>query len=220
MWYRMSGNGNIICKECNMVFSIMIQHDYFCPRCQNGMDEVTNYYPIPEEKAHLINNYICDNCYNNIGNIVKKSLIKTGEEYINNLQERKDKEYQEYLKKITKLEEANDTVKNYYELLKSIDNIYELNNDIVYKIKNGKYPYAIGGTYYLENAIEIEKILKLNMKKIRDWVNEYNINVKRLPVNYNMYDLITKEQLKNILLDCEIEGKTLKQIIELVNKLK
>jgi len=34
-----------------------------------------------------------------------------------------------------------------------------------------------------------------------------------------MYDLVTKEQFKDILLDCEIEGMTLKQIIELVGKL-
>ena len=182
--------------------------------------DVINYYPLPEEKAHLINNYICDNCYNNISDIVKKSLIETGEEYINNLQERKNKEYQEYLKKITKLEERNDTVKIYYELLKSINNIYELNDDTVYKLKNGKYPYASNGTYYLEEAIKIEKMNKLHMKKIRDWVIEYNINIKKLSDNYNMYDLITKEQFKDILLDSEIEGMKLKQVIELVSKLK
>jgi len=50
MWYRMSGNGNIICKECNMVFSIMIQHDYFCPRCQNGMEEVKEVIRKAENK--------------------------------------------------------------------------------------------------------------------------------------------------------------------------
>ena len=181
--------------------------------------DVINYYPLPEEKAHLVNNYICDNCYNNIGNIVKDSLIKTGEKYINQLQERKDKEYQIYLKKIKELEEENDSVKFYYELLKSINDIFELDDNTVYRLKNGKYPYALGGTYYLESAIKIEKMLKLNMKKIRNWANEYNINIKKLPDNYNMYDLITKEQFKNILLDCEIEGMTLKEVMDLINKL-
>jgi len=40
MWHHASGNGNIICKNCNMVFSIMIKNDYFCPKCQNGIEEV------------------------------------------------------------------------------------------------------------------------------------------------------------------------------------
>ena len=61
---------------------------------------------------------------------------------------------------------------------------------------------------------------KLHMKKIRDWVIEYNINIKKLSDNYNIYDLITKEQFKDILLDSEIEGMKLKQVIELVSKLK
>jgi len=181
--------------------------------------EVVNYYPLSEEKAHLVNNYICDNCYNNIGNIVKNSLIKAGEEYINDLQQRKDKEYQIYLDKIEKLEEVNNSVKFYYELLKSINNIYELDSNVVNKIKNGKYPYALGGTYYLESAIEIEKKLKLNMKKIRDWAKDYSINIKKLPENYNMYDLVTKKQFKDILLDCEIEEMTLKQVMGLVSRL-
>jgi len=181
--------------------------------------EVINYYPLLEENAHLVNNYICDTCYNNIGNIVKESLIKAGEIYISQLQERKDKEYQKYLEQINKLEEVNNLVKSYYKLLKSINNLYELDNDVISKIKNGKYPYALGGTYYLESAIEIEKINKLGMKKIRDWENDYNIKIKKLPDNYNIYDLVTKEQFKDILLDCEIDGMTLKQVMELVNRL-
>ena len=181
--------------------------------------EVVNYYPLLEENTHLVNNYICDNCYNNIGNIVKESLIKVGEKYISQLQERIDKEYQIYLDKIEKLEEVNNSVKSYYELLKSINNIYELDSDVVSKLKNGKYPYALGGTYYLESAIEIEKKIKLNMKKIREWESEYNINIKKLPDNYNIYDLVTKEQFKDILLDCEIDGMMLKQVMELFNKL-
>ena len=181
--------------------------------------EVINYYPLAEENAHLVNNYICNNCYNKIGNIVKESLIKSGEKYINQLQKRIDKEYQIYLDNIKKLEEVNNLVKYYYALLKSINNIYELDSNIVSEIKNGKYPYALGGTYYLESAIEIEKKLKLNMKKIREWESEYNINIKKLSDNYNMYDLVTKEQFKNILLDCEIDGMTLKQVMVLVNRL-
>jgi len=181
--------------------------------------EVVNYYPLLEENAHLVNNHICDNCYNNIGNIVKESLIKAGEKYISNLQQRKDKEYKKYLENINKFEEINNSVKYYYGLLKSTNNLYELDSNVVNKIKNGKYPYALGGTYYLESAIEIEKKLKLNMKKIRDWAKDYSINIKKLPENYNMYDLVTKEQFKDILLDCEIEGIKLKQVIELVNRL-
>jgi len=40
MWHHASGNGNIICKNCNMIFSSMIQYDYFCPKCHYGIEEV------------------------------------------------------------------------------------------------------------------------------------------------------------------------------------
>jgi len=40
MWYRMSGNGNIICKKCNMVLSIVVKSDLFCPNCHYGIEEV------------------------------------------------------------------------------------------------------------------------------------------------------------------------------------
>jgi len=46
----MSGNGNIICKGCNMVLSIVVKNDLFCPNCHNGIEEVKEIIRKAESK--------------------------------------------------------------------------------------------------------------------------------------------------------------------------
>jgi len=72
MWYRASGNGNIICKKCNMVFSIIIKNDYFCPRCQNGIEEVKEVIRKAEINNREIDNI---NYFNNDTLMIKLKEI-------------------------------------------------------------------------------------------------------------------------------------------------
>ena len=182
---------------------------------------VTNYYPYQEENAHLVRNYICDTCYNDIGNVVKQSLIQAGEKYLNDVESRKTKKLNEYLKYLQEIDKEYQEVKNYCDKLKSIKSILELDKQTIKYLSSmfsNKYPHSTG-TYYLEHALDIEKITKHNMKEIADWEKEYNIEIEEYPKGYGSWSVVSKDEFKNMLLDSEIENMNVRQIIELVNSI-
>lgn len=151
----MSDKPKIKCALCGYQFKLCskVEKEY-----QNyEMIDKVCYYPDPDEKAHLIQNYICDNCYNNMGDVVRNELLKAGKEYIDGLQERKNYEYQKYLEVIKKLEEKNQKVKEIYNTLLNTQSILDLDEEMVMKlITVDKYPYA-KSTFYLKDAIKVEK---------------------------------------------------------------
>jgi len=182
---------------------------------------VTNYYPLSEENAHLVRNYICDTCYNDIGNVVKQNLIEAGEEYLNEVESMKTKKLTEYLKYLQEIDKEYQEVKTYFDKLKSIESILELDKQTIKDLSSmfsNKYPHS-EGTYYLEHALDIEKITKHNMKEIGDWENEYNIEINEYPDGYGSWSVVTKEEFKNVLLDSEIENMNIRKIVQLVNSI-
>jgi len=182
---------------------------------------VTRYYPLPEENAHLVRNYICDTCYNDIGNVVKQNLIQAGEEYLNKVENRKTKKLTEYLKYLQEIDKEYQEVKMYCDKLKSIDSILELDKQTIKDLSSmfsNKYPHS-DGTYYLEHALDIEKITKHNMKKVGDWEAEYSIEIEKYPKGYGSWSVVGKDEFKGILLDSEIENMNVRQIIQLVNSI-
>lgn len=151
----MSDKPEIKCALCGYKFKLCskVEEDYH----NHEIIHKTCYYPAPDEKAHLIQNYICDDCYNNMGDVVRNELLKAGKEYIDGLQERKDYEYQKYLEAIKKLEDKSKNVENVYNTLKNTQNILDLDDDMVIKLTTvDKYPYA-KSTFYLKDAIRVEK---------------------------------------------------------------
>lgn len=213
----MSSNSIIKCGLCNYQFKVYKTtekhyHDY-------ELEDEVCYYPQAEENAHIVGDYICDECYKNIGDKVKSNLLQKGEEFINELQIRKDNEHKKYLDNIQELEKQNMTVKDIYDKLKSTNNIFDLSNDTIEDLTSKKYPYALGGTYYLKSAIDIEKRNKLNVKKVYEWADKYFIKILKVPDRISIYDFVTIEQFKEIIFDCEIKGMTPKQVMELASKL-
>jgi hypothetical protein len=182
------------------------------------------YYPLPEENAHLVGNYICDECYNNLEKTVRESYIEVGEKFISDLGKRKQVEYNKYLEKVAVLEKENNKIKNYLNILKNINNITELNKDIIHALTHGQYPYVLNGTYFLERAVKIEqekieKQIRLTKKSILEWCNEFNIKIKELPKQYNSNSMVMKAEFKNILLDSAIENMTITQSLDLINSI-
>lgn len=181
-------------------------------------DEEICYYPAPEENAHLVKNYICDSCYNNIGNKVKESLIKSGETYISNLCNFKKEIYAEYLESIEKLEEKASKIQMTLDKLKIIKELYEITEDEISYISQG-YPYAVGGTYYLNDAIKIEKENKLGLKTLFDWCNLYNVEIGKTPKKYDYRNMISKDEFKSVIMDSQINNMTSKEIFTFVNNI-
>jgi len=215
----MSSSEIIKCDLCDYQFKTFSQQEEELH--DREYYPVTNYYPYPEENAHLVRNYICDTCYNDIGNVVKQSLVQAGEEYLNDVESRKTKKLNEYLKYLQEIDKEYQEVKTYCDKIKSINSILELDNQTIKDLSSmfsNKYPHS-KGTYYLEHAQDIEKITKHNMKKVGDWEKEYGIEIEEYPKGYGFWSVVNKEEFKNILLDSEIENMNVRQIIELVNNI-
>jgi len=215
----MSHSPDIKCDLCGYQFKVFSRQEEEIEDREYVM--VTNYYPLPEEKAHLVRNYICDTCYHNIGNVVKQSLIQAGDEYLNKVESRKTKKLNEYLKYLQEINKEYQEVKIYCDKLKSINSILELDEQTIKDLSSmfsDKYPLS-DGTYYLEHALDIEKITKHNMKKIGDWEGEYNIEISEYSKGYGSWDVVSKKEFKDILLESKINKNT-KEILKLIEHIK
>jgi len=215
----MSNSEIIKCDLCDYQFKVFARQEEELE--DREYYPVTRYYPLPEENAHLVRNYICDTCYNNIGNVVKQSLIQAGEKYLNEVENRKTKKFNEYLKYLQEIDKEYQEVKMYCDKLKSINSILELDKQTIKDLSSmyaNKYPHS-DGTYYLEHAIDIEKITKHNMKKVSDWEKEYHIEISEYPKGYGSWSVVSKEEFKNVLLDSEIENMNTRKIVQLINSI-
>jgi len=57
------------------------------------------------------------------------------------------------------------------------------------------------------------------MKEIRDWENDYHIEISEYPKGYGSWNVVSKEEFKNVLLDSEIENMNTRKIVQLVNSI-
>ncbi|MSS07126.1 DUF2344 domain-containing protein [Clostridium sp. WB02_MRS01] len=181
-------------------------------------EEVTRYYPLPEENAHRVKNYLCDDCYNKIGDIVKQKFIEEGDVFCNRLDERKKEALGKYQNQIDVLENENRYISDICNVLRSTENILDIKENIVDALKNN-FPYTPCATYYLEDAIEIEKRTKQGKKEISEWIYDLSLEVENIPKPYRRFDLVDKNTFKKLLPDCEIKSKTFKELSEIIDNL-
>lgn len=212
----MGVNPEIKCDLCGKQFKTYSKKEwhYF----EYEYYEEIRYYPLPEEKAHLVRDYICDDCYNNIGNIIKELFIEKGKKFNEDLDVRKQELFNEYQLELNKLELRDQKIKDICKVLKSNNNIYELDESVINYLKNN-FPYTNGASYYLDNAIDIEKRTKQGKKRIYEWEEELLIKIESVPEPYKKSDMITKDTLKEILPDCKVKDRTLKEMLEIIKTL-
>jgi len=212
----MSASPEIKCDLCGKQFKTYgrKEWEYF----DYEQEEVTRYYPIPEENAHLVKNYLCDDCYNKIGDIVKQKFIEKGEEFCGDLENRKQKALKKYNDQIATLESENQSISDTCTVLKSTNSILDLKESAINNLKNN-FPYTSGATYYLDSAIEVEKRTKQAKKTVCEWLYDICLEVEKIPSPYRLFDLIDKETFKNMLPDCKIKGKTFKELTQIINDL-
>lgn len=212
----MSVSSEIKCDLCGKQFKTYgrKEWEYF----DYEQEEITRYYPIPEENAHLVKNYLCDDCYNQIGNIVKQKFIEKGEEFCGDLENRKQEVLKKYNDKIAILESESQNVSDICTVLKSTDSILDLKESIINNLKSN-FPYTSGATYYLDDAIETEKRTKQGKKMISEYFYDLCLDVEKVPAPYRLFDLVDKKTFKSLLPDCKIKGKTFKELTEIINNL-
>lgn len=160
-------------------------------------------YPDPsdENPAHLVRNYVCDKCYQNIGNIVRQNLIEQAEDFVCELHERVEKERIKFEERVKKLEDETKDVQKICDVIKKTDFLYNLSEEDLNAIK--KYEYNPFRCYYLEPAIRIERSRRLNEKTISEWMLQFNVDFTKL-VGAKYSDIVSiykfREVVKNSIL--------------------
>lgn len=207
-------NSDILCDLCGYKFkTYSVQEDTYE---DYHPVTVTRHYPLPEENAHLIKNYICDKCYNSFSYIVKQSLIDAGEKYIREFDKYVLIEYnrikEEYNKKISKWKKDKEKIEKLLNELKYKE-LYELTQDDIKEYERN-YPYVIKGTYYLDSAVEHEKRNKLNVKKVIEWDKQFNLDVEH---NRSIFNLVNKQEYLDLLMDCKPNNITVKELLNVID---
>lgn len=83
------------CGLCHKEFEtytriVQVYHDY-------ELCDEERTYPM---NAHLLTNYICDECYKNLPNVVHGLILEAGQTYIEKLSERQDAAKMRYMKEL------------------------------------------------------------------------------------------------------------------------
>lgn len=122
-----------------------------------------DYEPYKEERVypngdecHLIKNYICNDCFNNFEEIIRKQMIVAGNTYVKNLDVRLNELKEQYEINIQKLKDECDEVKRLTYALQDADLAFV---DIKEYGLMSKFPYS-EGTYYLDSVERIRKMKK------------------------------------------------------------
>ncbi len=161
-------------------------------------EEVVSY-PDPKDRnpPHLLKNYVCDRCYKDIGNVIKKRLVSDGRKYTKGLTFRVQKEKELLEEKIKVLENENNVIEDICTRLENIDHLYELTPEEICVIK--KYEYKPFHTYYLDEAIYLDIENNKDIRTIANWLDIFEVPVLRLPGNRKFADMVDIKEFRFII---------------------
>jgi hypothetical protein len=165
----------------------------------------------------LVRNYICDKCYQNIGNIIRNNLIEQGKSFVKNLPSRIEEKRKELELEIKKLEEESEEVNEISKKLNNINYLFELSSEELKSIE--KYEYHPFKIYYLDRAIKIEREKVKREFSIDEWLKMFEIKVVKFPNEINSSDIVDIDTFKNLLKECVLEGCSYKDMNRLLKKI-
>ena len=185
-------------------------------------------YPDPTDSnpAHLVRNYICDRCYQDIGNVIRNKIIEGYESYIENLPNRIEAEHKRFEGVVEALENEQRKVESVCQKLKDVDYLFELSDEDLEQIDVLNSVFYTSGTFYLKDAIRIERERVKDERPFYDWLKLFDIDDS---VNGGIYhhNVMDVEAFKNILQKTRVQNysyeemcKLLEKIDEYINKYK
>ena len=187
--------GKLKCDICGYEFKTIKKPETHYEDYEPYEKMVTYPDPSDENPAHLVRNYVCDNCYQKFGEIIHGNLIAQAEDFVCELHERVEKERIKFEERVQKLEGDTRVVQSICEKLKSIDFIYELTEEDIALIR--KYEYSPFRAYYLDDAIRIERSRRLNEKTISEWMLRFNVDFTKL-VGAKYSDIVSIYQFREV----------------------
>lgn len=186
---------NIKCDICGYEFKTFEKLETHYEDYEPYEKMVTYPDPSDENPAHLVRNYICDKCYHNLGEIIKQNLIDQAEDFVYELHERVEKEHIKYEERVKKLEDDTRVVQSILEKIKVVDFIYELSEEDIALIR--KYEYSPFRTYYLNDAIRIERARRLQEKTVNEWSLQFNVDFVKL-VDAKYSDIVSIYKFRDV----------------------
>lgn len=175
-------------------------------------------YPDPTDSnpAHLVWNYVCDKCYQDIGNTIRNKLIDGYESYMEKLPNRIEKERKKFEDAIKALEDKQKEVESVCQKLKNINYLFELSDEDTKQINNLIY---VDGMYYLEKAIQIEREHVKDERKFCDWLEIFDIEDIKIDGGIYCYGIVDIKTFKNILQEKSVHNYSYKKMLEVFEKI-
>lgn len=187
----------------------------------DGFEKYKEYvtYPDPTDPnpAHLVRNYICDKCYQDIGNVIRNKLIKDGEKFVKDLPSRIEKERKNFELAVQKLEEESKEVESICKNLNNINYLFELSNDELKMID--KHEYKPFRTYYLNSAIRLERERVNREFSVDKWIKLFGIEVVKLAKGRMYSDIVNVEEFKSLLQECVLKDYSYQDMNRLLKKI-
>ncbi|MGJ0846492.1 hypothetical protein ACR77J_07380 [Tissierella praeacuta] len=117
----------------------------------NEYYSLTSYVPDTHNRVGMTS-YVCDECYSNFPETVKKHIISGIENHIECLKEKKKKEYESYLDRIKSIDDDILELDMINKDLKNGKPLKDLTETEIYKIK---YTHDVF-SYHIQEAIKLE----------------------------------------------------------------
>ena len=177
------------------------------------------FYPDPKDPnpAHLVKNYICDDCYQKFGEIIRNNLINEGELFVHNLDSRLELLLKEFEAKKKALELENEKIKEITEKMKSISSISDFDEELMDEIN--KYQYHPFRNYYLDSAYHIENERKYNKRKVSNWLYYFNLSGVSLPENVSYGDIVDLKEFRTIFKACRFKDMSIGEIENVISRI-
>lgn len=182
------------------------------------------YYPAPDEdivEVRGVSGYVCVGCFSKGGEHIREILKGhigrhkyCVEKELENIDEkyRKIIEQEKYLlnKELRGLKEINDLI----EMEEKVDRLK-------YKELKEKSKQDLRMSSYLKDIshiLEWEDSYYYGKKRIKEYNKDYGLDVKRYPYDIWEWDMVTKEEYFDIILNSTVENKTPMEILFLMHK--
>ena len=178
-------------------------------------------YPDPTDSnpAHLVRNYICDKCYQDIGNVIRNKIIEEYESYIENLPSRIEAEHKRFEDIVKALEDEQKKVESVCQRLKNVDYLFELSDEDLKQINTLNSVFYTSGTFYLKDAIRIERERVKEERDFSEWLVIFDLDDIEIDGGIYCYGIVDVETFKNILQEKSVRNYNYKKMCEVFEKI-